>query len=210
MFVELPGWRALITGKTLDEYVYRNIYKPMGLRHIQYSPLQTYGKEQIPPTERDMRYLKQMLHGTVHDPNAALLGGVSGHAGLFSSAEDMGTLLQMVLQKGSYGGVSYFSPKTVATWTASQNGSHRGYGWDHQYNSGSPSMAASASLQTYGHLGFTGCAVWVDPQYELVYVFLSNRVYPEVNTRILGLNTRPEIHQRLYNAILKASTWDVF
>lgn len=192
-----------IAHTSLDQYVYKTFYSPMGLQTTGYKPAEKYTLDRIPPTENDDVFRKQQLHGYVHDPIAALLGGVSGHAGLFSSAHDLGILMQMVLNGGSYGGRTYFSPKTVALFTASQPGTHRGLGWDHQYNSGSPSMARSASLQTYGHLGFTGCCIWVDPAQELVYVFLSNRVYPVANNpKILGLNIRPNIHQAIYDAIV--------
>lgn len=192
-----------IAHTSLDQYVYQTFYSPMGLQTTGYKPAEKFTLDRIPPTENDDVFRKQQLHGYVHDPIAALLGGVSGHAGLFSSAHDLGILMQMVLNGGSYGGRTYFSQKTVALFTASQPGTHRGLGWDHQYHSGSPSMARSASLQTYGHLGFTGCCVWVDPAQELVYVFLSNRVYPVANNpKILGLNIRPNIHQAIYDAII--------
>lgn len=192
-----------ITGKPLDEFMMKNVYQPMGLHTMGFNPLDRFSKEEIVPTEQDDIYRKQLIHGYVHDPTASVLGGVSGHAGLFSDAIDLGTLMQMVLNGGSYGGRSYFSSETVNLFTAVQSGSYRGLGWDHQYASGNPMCADSASVLTYGHTGFTGTCVWVDPKYKLIYVFLSNRVYPTAeNKKLQTTAIRQRIHQAVYNAIL--------
>ncbi len=193
-----------ITQKSLSEYVNEQFYRPLMLNTTGFNPLNRFEKERIIPTEYDKVFRRQQIHGYVHDPIAALLGGVSGHAGLFSSASDLGILMQMVLNGGSYGGRKYFSPHTVEIFTSQQPGTHRALGWDHQYPSRSPSIADSASLKTYGHLGFTGTCVWIDPTHELVYVFLSNRVYPNAeNKRLMGLRIRQNIHQVMYDALRK-------
>lgn len=196
-----------ITQKSLSEYVNEQFYRPLLLNTTGFNPLNRFEKERIIPTEYDKVFRRQQIHGHVHDPIAALLGGVSGHAGLFSSASDLGILMQMVLNGGSYGGRKYFSPLTVETFTSQQPGTHRALGWDHQYPSRSPSMADSASLKTYGHLGFTGTCVWIDPTHEFVYVFLSNRIYPDSeNKRLMGLRIRQNIHQVMYDALRKRDT----
>lgn len=193
-----------ITQKSLSEYVTEQFYRPLLLNTTGFNPLKRFEKERIFPTEIDKIFRRQQIHGHVHDPIAALLGGVSGHAGLFSSASDLGILMQMVLNGGSYGGRKYFSPHTTETFTSQQTGTHRGLGWDHQYPSRSSSMADSTSLRTYGLLGFTGTCVWVDPTHELVFIFLSNRVYPDAeNKKLMGLRIRQNIQQVVYNALRK-------
>jgi CubicO group peptidase (beta-lactamase class C family) len=193
-----------ITQKSFSEYVTEQFYRPLMLNTTGFNPLNQFEKERIIPTEYDNIFRKQLIHGHVHDPIAALLGGVSGHAGLFSSATDLGILLQMVLNGGTYGGRKYFSPLTVEIFTSQQEGTHRALGWDHQYPSHSPSMADSASLKTYGHLGFTGTCVWVDPTHKLVFVFLSNLVHPDADQkRLISLRIRQNIHQVVYDALSK-------
>lgn len=192
-----------ITGKSLDEYLELGIYRSMGLYTMGFNPLKKFDKNVIIPTEQDDLFRKQLIHGYVHDPTASILGGVSGHAGLFSNALDLATLMQMVLNGGSYGGRTYFSAETVKLFTSTQPGSHRGLGWDHQYPSGNPMCADSSSVYTYGHTGFTGTCVWVDPQHQLIYVFLSNRVYPTAeNKKLQTTAIRQRIHQVIYDAIL--------
>ena len=191
-----------ITGKTLDEYMAASFYRPMGLVTMGYNPLQRFPKERIVPTEKDDIYRKQLIHGYVHDPTASVLGGVGGHAGLFSDAMDLAVLMQMVLNGGSYGGRQYFSSQTVQLFTSPQPESYRGLGWDHQYASHNPMIADSASVYTYGHTGFTGTCVWVDPKYKLVYVFLSNRVHPTAENKKLQTSAvRQRIHQVIYDAM---------
>jgi CubicO group peptidase (beta-lactamase class C family) len=146
-----------------------------------------------------------LLDGYVHDPTAALKGGVAGHAGLFASANDVAILYQMLLNKGSYGGVQYFKPEVVELFTSKQSPvSRRGLGfdrWDPIADRHYPSKLASD--QTFGHTGFTGTCVWVDPKYNLVYIFLSNRVNPNVGSKLGSLNIRPRIQDVVYEAISK-------
>lgn len=191
-----------ITHATLDEYMQRNFYTPLGLQTTGFNPMKRYAKERIVPTEEDDIFRKQLMHGHVHDPIASLLGGVSGHAGLFSDGLDLALLMQMVLNGGSYGGRQYFSSETVKLFTSPQPGSYRGLGWDHNYSSGNPMCADSSSVFTYGHTGFTGTCVWVDPKYDLVYVFLSNRIYPTAENKKLQTSAvRQRIHQVIYDAM---------
>jgi len=168
-------------------------------------PLNRFNVNQIVPTENDTKDRKALLDGYVHDPTAALMGGVAGHAGLFASANDIAILYQMMLNKGTYGGVQYIKPATVDLFTAKQSAvSRRGLGfdrWDPIAERHYPSR--NASDQAYGHTGFTGTCVWVDPKYNLVYVFLSNRVYPNVGNKLGSLNIRPRIQDAVYEAIQK-------
>ncbi|MEL7532806.1 MAG: serine hydrolase [Bacteroidota bacterium] len=182
----------------ISDYLQEEFYGPLGLRTIGYKPLERFEQEQIVPTSKD-RWRDQMLCGTVHDPTAALLGGVSGNAGLFSNAADLAVLAQMWLNGGEYGGKRYLADSTVERFTI-RHRSHRGYGFDKPPRHRNYYIAPSASLESYGHTGFTGTCVWVDPEHELVYVFLSNRVHPdEKNFRINELKVRRRIHQVVYD-----------
>lgn len=189
-----------VNGYGLDEYVDKTFYEPLGLRSISYLPLSKFKKHRIVPTEYDRYWRNQTIHGDVHDPTAAILGGVSGNAGLFASAHDVGILFQMLLNGGSYGGARFLSPGIVRLFTSKQQIGHRGLGFDMKtYKS---ICAASASLSTYGHTGFTGTCVWVDPEIDLVFVFMSNRVHPSAkNWRLNSLKVRNRVHQVIYDAL---------
>ena len=146
--------------------------------------------------------------GYVHDQGAAMHGGVAGHAGLFGTANDMAKLGQMWLQKGRYGGQQFFKPETLDLFTAKQYAdSRRGLGWDKPVvNDPAGPTSIYASSQTFGHTGFTGTCIWVDPEFDLVYVFLSNRVYPDMNNnKILNANIRPRIQDLIYQSIFNYS-----
>ncbi len=191
-----------IADKPLNQFAFSNFYKPLGLKQITYLPLKYVEKEHIVPTEIDKYWRMQKVHGTVHDETAALLGGIAGNAGLFSNAEDLATLFQMLLNKGNYGGQQFLSPHTIRYFTQAIHGNHRGLGFDKQTTKGAYACATDASLDAFGHTGFTGTCVWVDPQTELVYVFLSNRVYPSrKNKKLYHLNIRERIHQAVYDAL---------
>ncbi len=157
------------------------------------------------PTENEEVYRKAILDGYVNDPTAALMGGVSGHAGLFGSANDVAILYQMLLNRGTYGGELYIKPQTVDLFTSKQSDvSRRGLGfdrWDPIPERHYPSELASP--QAYGHTGYTGTCVWVDPRNNLVYVFLSNRTYPKVSSKLSSLNIRGRIQDAIYQAIAK-------
>jgi CubicO group peptidase (beta-lactamase class C family) len=192
-----------LSGIPLDTYVWDNFYKPLGMQTAGFLPRNRFTKDQIVPTEQDTYFRKTLLEGYVHDQGAALAGGVSGHAGLFASANDVAIIYQMLLNKGSYGGNRYFQPQTVDMFTQKQSDvSRRGLGfdrWDPDASKKYPSELASP--QTYGHTGYTGTCVWVDPAKGLVYVFLSNRVNPSVSEKLGNMKIRPRIQDAIYRAI---------
>jgi len=198
------------TKTSLDEYVKKNFYDKMGLRSLSYKPLKQYEKGMIVPTENDKIFRKQLLQGYVHDPGAALCGGVGGHAGLFSNAFDLAALMQMYLDKGKYAGKQWLDSNVVKEFTQAclycpKN--RRGLCFDKpetDEKKDSP-VAKECSPQSFGHSGFTGTLVWADPKNGLVYVFLSNRVYPDANENKLAKSgIRGQIHKLLYEAIGEA------
>ena len=156
-----------------------------------------------------MIFRKQHIQGYVHDPGAAMMGGISGHAGLFSTTNDLAVIFQMLLQSGEYGGRRYLKPKTINEFTKQQypkNNNRRGLGFDRQLNKPSESgpTCKSASKNSFGHSGFTGTYVWADPDYQLIYIFLSNRVNPDANNNKLSkMNIRTDIQEVIYNSIRK-------
>ena len=189
-------------GAPLDQYVMNEFYKPLGMRTAGFNPLRRFDKNKIVPTEQDNYFRKTLLQGYVHDQGAALVDGVSGHAGLFASANDLAILNQLLLNGGSYGGIEYFKPETIKLFTSRQSSvSRRGLGFDRGEGGGYPSLLASVG--TYGHTGYTGTCVWVDPKYNLVYIFLSNRIYPSVTNKLNSLRIRPRIQDAIYEAISK-------
>ncbi|RYU86949.1 beta-N-acetylglucosaminidase [Mucilaginibacter terrigena] len=194
-----------ITAIPLNKYVQDKFYNPLGMQTAGFLPLYRFPANRIPPTEDDRKDRKTLIDGYVHDPTAALMGGVAGHAGLFAGANDIAILYQMMLNRGTYGGIQYVKPETVDLWTSKQSPvSRRGLGfdrWDPIADRHYPSK--SASDMAYGHTGFTGTCVWVDPKYNLVYVFLSNRVHPNVGNKLGSLNIRPRIQDAVYEAIQK-------
>lgn len=191
------------SGETLDRYVWDQFYEPLGMKTAGFNPRNRFGKDNIVPTEDDTYFRKTLLHGYVHDQGASMVGGISGHAGLFASANDLAILYQMVLNGGTYGGIQYFKPETVKMFTQKQSDiSRRGLGfdrWDPESTSGYPSKLASP--ETYGHTGYTGTCVWVDPKYNMVYIFLSNRVHPSVSNKLSELSIRGRIQDVVYKAI---------
>jgi CubicO group peptidase (beta-lactamase class C family) len=194
-----------LTATPLNTYVQQKIYSPLGMQTAGFLPLYRFPAYRIPPTEDDRKDRKTLIDGYVHDPTAALMGGVAGHAGVFAGANDVAILYQMMLNRGTYGGVQYIKPETVDLWTSKQSAvSRRGLGfdrWDPIADRHYPSKLASD--QAYGHTGFTGTCVWVDPKYNLVYIFLSNRVHPNVGNKLGSLNIRPRIQDAVYEAIQK-------
>ena len=194
-----------LTSTPENVYLQQHLYDPLGMQTAGFLPLYRFAPNQIIPTEDDRKYRHALLDGYVHDPTAALMGGVAGHAGLFASANDVAILFQMALNHGTYGGVQYIRPETVDLFTAKQSPvSRRGLGfdrWDPILDHNYPSKLASPD--TYGHTGFTGTCVWVDPKVNLVYVFLSNRVNPNVGSKLSSLNIRPRIQDVIYEAIAK-------
>ena len=194
------------SGEPLNHYVATQFYQPLGMYTAGFNPRYRFEKDKIVPTERDTAFRDTLLQGYVHDQGAAMVNGVSGHAGLFASANDLGILYQMVLNRGTYGGIRYFKPETIDMFTSRQSDvSRRGLGfdrWDPKPGSEYPSKLASP--QTFGHTGYTGIGVWADPKYNLIYIFLSNRVHPSVDTKLYTLNIRSRIQDVVYEAIRKA------
>lgn len=195
-----------IAGMPLDVYLYQQFYQTLGMETTCFNPLQRFPKERIVPTENDNYYRYQTVQGYVHDMGAAMMGGVEGHAGLFSNAEDLAILYQMLLNGGSYGGVQYVSAETVDLWTKKQSSvSRRGLGFDKPEMNGASPCSGYASAATYGHQGFTGICVWADPEYDLLYIFLSNRVQPKADPNKLSTEgIRNKIMDVIYEAVLSS------
>ena len=203
-FMTLQKIVEKVSGQPLDIFVSSNIYEPLGLPYLGFNPLRRFSEKQIAPTEQDYRYRNQLLQGTAHDQMAAEVGGVSGHAGLFGTARDLAVLLQMNLWKGNYAGKKYFLPTTVPLFSRVYDESHhRGLGWDKvPYDGNSSFVSSMASINSFGHTGFTGTMVWVDPDEDLLFVFLSNRVNPNAeNTAITSQRTRRRIHDIVYTSL---------
>ena len=197
------------TGIPFDSFLNANFYRPMGLKTLGYHPMSRFAKDRIVPSEYDSVFRKQLIHGTVDDANCAMMGGISGHAGLFSNADDLAALMQMYLNKGVYGGKRYLSEKHIDEFTRCQMCplNRRGLGFDKPEPDTAKDSPVSklASLSSYGHTGFTGIMVWVDPAYDLVYVFLSNRVYPDAgNNKMIELNVRTQIQDVVYRLLESA------
>ncbi len=196
-----------LSKKTLDKYVADNFYKPLELTNTGFLPLQTMDTTKIVPTENEKFFRLQILKGYVHDPGAAMFGGVAGHAGLYSTATDLAIIMQLLLNGGNYNGKQYIKPETIKLFTAYQsNMSRRGFGFDKPEKDNAtrkdPYPAISVSPTTFGHTGFTGTCVWADPTENLIYIFLSNRVNPfgGDNTKLLKMNIRTRIQDAIYAA----------
>ena len=178
----------------------------MGMNYTLFNPLQKFEKNSIAPTEIDNYFRHQTLQGFVHDQAAAIEGGVSGHAGLFSNALDVAKMMQLFLQKGSYGNQRYFSEKTFDDFNTNHfnsEGVQRGLGFDKRTGK-EGSTCCCVSQSSFGHTGFTGNIAWADPETQIVYVFLSNRTYPEyVDNKLSKEKIREDIQQVIQNAILK-------
>jgi beta-N-acetylhexosaminidase len=195
------------SGLAFDRYLMENLYEPMGLKYMRYQPRKHFPLSQIVPTEYDKSFRKQQVHGYVHDPGAAMLGGIGGHAGLFSNATDLASVMQVFLNKGYYGGVSYIDPSVVSEFTKCQYcpSNRRGIGFDRPKNSGGGTCHEIASQSSFGHSGFTGTLAWADPEHKINFVFLSNRVYQnQDNWKIRDMNIRTDIQKAIYDAIIKA------
>jgi CubicO group peptidase (beta-lactamase class C family) len=196
-----------VSHQPFEKYLDANFYKPLGLASTGFNPRERFDTSRLVPTEYDHEFREQLVWGDVHDPGAAMLGGISGHAGLFSDAYGMAVILEMLLRDGSYGGKQYFTPATVKKFTATQfpeKGNRRALGFDKPALSiaaDGPSCK-SASPASFGHSGFTGTYIWADPANKLLYVFLSNRVYPTAaNQKLSEMNIRTNIHQAAYDVL---------
>jgi CubicO group peptidase (beta-lactamase class C family) len=195
------------TGMPIDEYCLREFYQPLGLPRLLYKPLDRFDVTEIVPSEEDHYFRNQTVQGYVHDMGAAMLGGVSGHAGLFGNASSVAVLMQMLMNGGTYGGTRYLSPETVDLFTSRVEGStRRALGFDMKELDYAKRISTSrlASDATYGHTGFTGTCVWNDPVNGLVFVFLSNRTYPTMeNNKLINGSYRQRVQTAVYKAMVK-------
>ncbi|HBS88144.1 MAG: hypothetical protein A2W91_05285 [Bacteroidetes bacterium GWF2_38_335] len=195
-----------ITGVTFDNYLDSVFYKKLGADRLCFNPLTRFDKSEIVPTENDTSFRDCLVHGYVHDYGAAMLGGVCGHAGLFSDANDLAKMMQMFLNGGEYGGEKYLSSKILNEFTACYNcpKNRRGLGFDKPQKKGEPGPVTSVvPKSSYGHSGFTGTFTWIDPENKIVYIFLSNRIYPDSeNKKLIKDDVRANILDVVYNSIL--------
>ena len=192
---------------SLDKLVQEQFYVPLGANRMTYLPLNKFDKSSIVPSEKDTYYRNQLLHGYVHDMGAAMLGGVGGHAGLFANANDVAKMMQLYLQKGYYGGKRYFKKETFNKFNKryfSDKEVRRGLGFDKpQLNPEIKATCGCVSDDSFGHSGFTGAYTWADPESGVLYVFLSNRVFPTMeNTGLVDEDIRTKIQQIIQEAIL--------
>lgn len=207
-FIILKEYLEIKTGKALDLLSDQQFYKPLGMAATTYNPLRKWDMSIIPPTEVDNYYRYQVLDGYVHDMAAAMQDGVAGHAGLFSNAMDVAKMMQMYLQEGNYAGRQYFTPATFDTFNTCyecKQGNRRGLGFDKPQIEKSGPTCGCVSKESFGHTGFTGTMAWADPETEIVYVFLSNRTYPDANAenRLSKENIREDIQKIIQEAIIK-------
>ena len=207
-FIFLGKLVEALSGLTLNDYVKKEFYTPLGLKTATFLPKNSLPTNRIAPTEEEKYFRLQLLSGTVHDPGAAMFGGVAGHAGLFSNAYDIAVLMQMLLNGGTFNGKKYLNKETINLFTTYQSTiSRRGYGFDKPEKDNAtkvePYPCLSASAKTFGHTGFTVTCTWADPEKKLIYVFLSNRVNAEGgdNKKLLNMNVRPKIHEAIYKAL---------
>lgn len=202
-----------MTNQPFEKYLEKYFYKPLGLNYLCFNPWLSFNPEKIIPTENDKAFRKQLIQGYVHDQGAGLMGGISGHAGLFSNAGNIAVFMQMLNDYGKYAGFRFLDSALVCEFTSRQyplHGNRRGIGFDKpdtDYQGNSPACL-SASPASFGHTGFTGTYAWADPEEDLIYVFLSNRVYPDAGHNMLAkLNIRTDIHELIYKAIRKNREW---
>lgn len=215
-FLIFPKLIEQLTGQDYESYLSDTFYKPIGLKTLGFLPMSKNFSNKIVPTELDTFYRKTLTQGWVHDENASLLGGISGNAGLFGTASDIAQMMQFYMQFGTLGEKRILSENVVKEFIKVQypeNENRRGLGFDKPLlnNSDLPLKdsypAPDVSAQSFGHSGFTGTFVWADPENELIYIFLSNRVYPtRENRNIYKLNIRPAVQQVFYKAISSQQT----
>jgi beta-glucosidase-like glycosyl hydrolase/CubicO group peptidase (beta-lactamase class C family) len=202
-----------VTEQPIEDYLQTNFYQPMGMAHTTFNPRERFPLSQLIPTEDDRSFRNQLIWGDVHDPGAAMLGGVGGHAGLFSTANDLAKLMQLYLNGGTYGGKQYLNKSVIDEFVKCQfckketpmsaKENRRAAGFDKPAFHGNPGPTCDCvSYASFGHSGFTGTYAWADPEEQIVYIFLSNRVYPDANNKkLLQLNIRTDIQERIYQAI---------
>ena len=208
-FIYLGKIVEAISGKHLDEYVNQTFYKPMGLQTIGFRPLERLGRQVIAATEDETIFRRQLIRGYVHDPAAAMFGGVSGHAGLFSNAYDLAALFQMMQNGGIFNGRRYLKSETIEAFTIYNSTiSRRGYGFDKPEKDNGPKAKSPypgkyVSAATYGHTGFTGTCLWVDPVAKLTYIFLGNRINSDRPSLFINLKVREKILDQFYISLQK-------
>jgi beta-N-acetylhexosaminidase len=208
-FIILKDYLERTTGQSLDSLSSTHFYKSLGMNNTMYNPLRKFDMSVIPPTENDTYFRHQTVQGYVHDMEAAMEGGVGGHAGIFSNAMDIAKMMQMYLQKGNYGNKQYFSEKTFDDFNTCyfcKEGNRRGLGFDKPQLPGTAGPTCGCvSMKSFGHTGFTGTIAWADPETEIVYVFLSNRTFPDSNApnTLSKENIREEIQKIIQQAIIK-------
>ncbi len=207
-FIFLGKIVEAITGQTLDKYVKKTFYDPLGLTATGFKPRERFTLNRIAPTETEKYFRLQHLRGDVHDPGAAMFDGVAGHAGLFSDVYDLAVIMQMLLNGGTMNGKQFIKPETIKLFTSYNSAiSRRGLGFDKPEKDNEtikyPYPAKFVSPLTFGHTGFTGTCVWADPKYNIVYIFLCNRVNPDGgdNLKLSRLNVRGKIQDAIYNAM---------
>ncbi|MFN3951979.1 MAG: glycoside hydrolase family 3 N-terminal domain-containing protein [Thermaurantimonas sp.] len=190
----------------LDAWLARMIYHPIGAERLLFNPLRKFSRSEIVPTELDHAFRLQLIHGYVHDQGAAMLGGVAGHAGLFGNAYDLAKLMQLYLFQGRYAQIEVFDSLVVNEFIRCQfcmEGNRRGIGFDKPQLSGDGPTCGCLSMESFGHSGFTGTLAWADPTEKIVYIFLSNRVYPDAgNEKLLKHAYRTRIQQLIYDALV--------
>ncbi|TDX11274.1 glycoside hydrolase family 3 N-terminal domain-containing protein [Flavobacterium sp. S87F.05.LMB.W.Kidney.N] len=207
-FIILKEYLERVTHQKLEDLSQNNFFNSIGMNYTTYNPLLRFDKNEIAPTEIDTYFRHQLIQGYVHDMAAAMEGGVAGHAGVFSNAMDVAKMMQLFLQKGSYGGERYFSEATFDTFNTCfycAQGVERGLGFDKRLGKDGPTCQC-ASASSFGHTGFTGNMAWVDPENETVYVFLSNRTYPKIGeegNKLAKEKIREDIQKIIYESILK-------
>ncbi len=200
-------WMESYTGKSLNKLGDSLFYSSLGADRLTYLPLEKFSLEELVPTENDTVFRHQLVHGRVHDPGTAMLGGVGGHAGLFGNAGSVVKMLQLLLWEGNYGDERYLEQATIRQYTSApfiSQGNRRGIGFDKtdRMTPANSPACPQASSTSYGHSGFTGTLVWVDPQYQLIYIFLSNRVHPDAsNKKLVEKSYRTRIQEKIYHAI---------
>ncbi|HEX7458046.1 MAG TPA: glycoside hydrolase family 3 N-terminal domain-containing protein, partial [Ginsengibacter sp.] len=207
-FIFLGKIVEALSGMTLDKYADKYFYKPMGLTSTGFLPREKFDTNRIAPTEYEKQFRMQHLHADVHDPGAAMFGEVAGHAGLFSDADNLAAILQMLLNGGAFNGKRYIKAGTIKLFSAYNSPvSRRGYGFDKPEKDNAirkePYPAKSVSPLAFGHTGYTGTGVWADPKYKIVFIFLSNRVNPYGgdNLKLLHMNIRGKIQEAIYDAM---------
>jgi len=193
------------SGQPLNIFADEQFYAPLGMDRTTFLPREKFGLNEVVPTEYDMHFRKAQIHAEVHDPGSAMLGGVAGHAGLFSNANDLAKMMQMLLNWGEYGGKRYLTEHTVKEFTDCQycEDNRRGAGFDKPVKDGGPGPTCECvSFDSFGHSGFTGTLAWADPEEEIVYIFLSNRVYPDAsNKKLIEMDIRTDIMEAIYAAL---------